>query len=418
MTRAFPNNPSRLIAAAAACSLFVSCAKENAYVPPPPQEVDVQPPLVQPLTVYREIAGRTEPSLRIEVRTRVTGFIEEKKFEDGLFVEEGQVLFEIERVQFEAAVTAAEGNLEKADADLKLAETNFKKRKAASASGAVSIIEVAAADAEQQVAAASVKIAAAALKDAVQDLKYCDIKSPIRGRVSRPLVDTGNLVSGQEATLLATVVQEDPIWVTVEVSQREILNFLEQRPSSKDPEFDRKAMAKKLKLLKPDGSPYVPRGKFHSLDNEINSQTGTIKLTTEFRNPDGALAAGLSVRLRIPELIESAVVIPAAAIQRDLLGSYVFVVGEDNTAKRQTVIVSRFSEGEFALIDEGLGAEDLVLVSNLQRIRPGAKLNPTEIGPPVLEEATGEESTPKEKQPEPSSASAPGQNTSPGGQRA
>ncbi|MGI9240062.1 MAG: efflux RND transporter periplasmic adaptor subunit [Verrucomicrobiales bacterium] len=419
MIRAIPSNPFRLLPAVAACALFASCASENEFVPPPPPEVDVQAPLVQPLTVYQEYAGRTEPFKRYEVRTRVTGFIEEKHFEDGRFVKEGDKLFGIERVQFEAAVTKAEGDRDKAIAELGLAESNYEKRASASVSGAISKIDVEAALAEKDVAAANVTIMEAALKDAIEDLGYCDIDSAIDGRVSRPLVDKGNLVNGQEATLLATVVQDDPIFVTVEISQREIIRYLDQRPGAEKPEIDKDAKGKELKLLKADGSPYALSGSFHSIDNELNSETGTIEVTSEFANPDGELAAGLSVRLRVPEKLESAVLIPAAAVQRDLLGTYVFVLGEDQTAKRQTVVVSRFSRGEFALIDDGLGAEDRVLVSNLQRIRAGAKINPTEIDPPVLEE-TDEAPTPPapEEVPESSSASVPDQNTRGGGVRA
>ena len=373
-------------------------------MPPPLTEVDVQPPLVKDLTVYEEYTGRTEPFKRYEVRSRVTGFIEEKHFEDGKFVEEGKLLFGIERVQFEAAVTKAQGDLAKAQADLKLAETNYDRKSTASESGAVSKIDVAAALAEKDVAAANVTIAEAALTDAKQNLDYCDIKSAISGRVSRALVDPGNLVSGTQSTLLATVVQDDPIYVTIEISQREILNHLHQRPNSNQPEISGEAKEMKLKLEKADGSDYGMTGKFHSIDNEINIDSGTIEVTSEFPNPDGHLAAGLSVRLQVPTNIESAVIIPAAAIQRDLLGTYVFVKGEDGAAKRQTVVVSRFSKGELAIIDEGLGAEDRVIVSNLQRVRPGVKVNPTEIAPPTI----GGESDPpagdEPPQPEPASA--------------
>ena len=159
-------------------------------------------------------------------------------------------------------------------------------------------------------------------------------------------------------------------------------------------------------------------GKFHSIDNEINIDSGTIEVTSEFPNPDGDLAAGLSVRLQVPTEIDSAVIIPAAAIQRDLLGTYVFVQGEDATAKRQTVVISRFSKGELAIIDEGLGAEDRVIVSNLQRVRPGAKVNPTEISPPTME---GEDSAPaagESPEPEPASAAAPSTGETPSGSRA
>ena len=174
-----------------------------------------------------------------------------------------------------------------------------------------------------------------------------------------------------------------------------------------------------LQLRKADGTTYDLAGKFDSVDNEFDAGTGTIRVITEFPNPDGALAAGLSIRLRVPEELESAVIIPAAAIQRDLLGTYVFVLGEGNKAARQNVEVSAFSVDGFArysIIESGLTAESRVIVSNLQRVRPDAELAPTEIDPPTLQKAE-DAAAPAEEEAEPGGASDPDQNNG-GGQGA
>ena len=175
------------------------------------------------------------------------------------------------------------------------------------------------------------------------------------------------------------------MYVTVDIAERDVLDKLSQRTSAESAEIDKNARDLKLRLKKADGTIYEHPGQFHSIDNQVDSGTGTIEVTAIFPNPDGAMAAGLSVRLGIPVQNEPAVMIPAAAIQRDLLGTYVFVIGEGAVAERRGVEVSRFDQGDLALIDSGLTAEDRVVVSNLQRVREGLEVNPTELEPPSLD---------------------------------
>ncbi len=386
-----------LIAVLALASL-VSCGEENAYVAPPPPEVDVQPPLVTTVTVYRSFNARTDAFETYEARTRITGFIESIEFEDGEYVEEGQTLFKIDPIQFDAEVTKATGERDKAQAQLELSKTNFEKRRDASVSGAISKIDVATAEAEMNVAAAELEIKKAALLDAKTEQSYTEIKTKISGWVSRTKVDRGNLVSGTEGTLLATVVRDDPLYAIFDVNEREILDRLPQRTADAPAEPEEK----RLRLVTTDGRRHSEKGSFHSISNEIDADTGTIQVITQFENPKRTLAAGLSVKVERPLEKTDAVLIPRAVIQGDIGGSYVLVLGEGNVATRRGVEISEFTLGDLAIIASGLSAEDRVIVNNLQRVRDGVVVNPQEIAIPTLP------ADPAEKQPDQLSEPAPG----------
>jgi RND family efflux transporter MFP subunit len=366
--------------ALAALACLVSCGEKNAYAPPPPPPVDVQPPLVQTVTVYQSFSARTDAFETYEARTRVTGFIESIGFDDGAYVEEDDILFKIDPIQFDAAVTRATGERDKAAAQLALAQTNFEKRRDASVSGAISKIDVATAEAEMNVAAAELAIKTAALLDAETEQGYTVIRTKISGWVSRTQVDRGNLVSGTEGTLLATVIRDDPLYAIFEVSERKILDRLPMRT----PENPQEPAEKLLRLVTTDGRRHLHKGSFHSIANEIDSDTGTIQVITLFPNPDRRLAAGLSVKVERPLEKPDAVLIPRAVIQGDIGGSYVLVLRDGNVATRRPVEISEFTLGDLAIISSGLGAADLVIVNNLQRVRDGVAVNPREIARPTL----------------------------------
>ncbi len=375
----------RLASALILVSALAGCGERNRFVPPPPLEVETVAPVVGPVTVYSEMPGRTVSFARAEVRARVKGFLKEVKFDPGREVKAGAPLFEIEPEQFLAAVETAKGQEAKARADLEIATTNYEKRKQASASGAVSQIDVAAAEAEMKAAAAAVKIAEAAVSDAERDLGYTRVSAPMDGRVSKAEVDVGNLVGADGATLLTTLVRDDPIYVEFEVNERDILKYLPKRRLMDEGEGGREREASTVRLTLSDGSVYPVEGTIDFLDNAVDPDTGTIRARAIFDNPDEVLASGLFVRvgIRVPQLAAAdakAIRVPAEVVQRDLGGSYVLVAGEGGVVQRRPVEPTGFREGSAQILASGLSAEDRVIVTHLQKVRAGAVVVPTVKG--------------------------------------
>lgn len=355
--------------------LAVGCDEKNAFVPPPPLEVEVVTPQVGPVTVYLEMPGRTVSFARAEVRARVKGFLKEVKFRPGASVKAGDPLFAIEAEQFLAALDTAKGQQAKALADLEIATTNYEKRKQASASGAVSQIDVAAADAERKAAAAGVKIAEAAVRDAERDLSYTAINSPMDGRVSNHEVDVGNLVGAEGATLLTTVVKDDPLYVEFEVNERDILKELPKRKLMDEGAAPANDLIP-VRLTLSDGSVYPVEGHLDFLDNAVDPNTGTLRARAVFGNSEGALASGLFVRVGIPlpryaSADSQAIRVPAEVVQRDLGGSYVLVVGESGRVERRPVEPSGYRDGSDQILASGLTNADRLIVSHLQKVRAG-----------------------------------------------
>ena len=354
--------------------------KKNAFAAPPPPMVDVAEVEQKDIDVFRDFPARTSARARVEVRARVHGILEKQAYDDGAYVSLGDPLFSIESSEYEAAVNSAKAGLAQAQAELKLKATEYeRKNQAFTQSRAVSELEVLSAKAQQSVAEAQVEVQQAALEDAERMLSYTKIDSPIAGRVGKPNVDTGSLVSDMEATLLTTIVQDDTLYVTFELNERDVLPYLERRPAKGE---DHSPPDKELELVLTNNSVYPVKGKFDFIDPAVNESTGNLQVRAIFPNPERKLAAGLFVRIRIPTELEGALLVPDEAIQRDLGGSYVLILDEEGMVQRRSIQLSRYRSGEFRLVEappeggevavDAVKAGERVIVSNLQRVRAGA----------------------------------------------
>jgi len=364
-----------------------ACRKENTFAPPPPPAVTVAHPDASEVTTYRDFPATLSGYAEVDVRARVKGVLESYHFREGMQVEEGQLLFEIEKAPFEAAVQAAEAELANAVAARGLAQARADRLRKAGR-GAVSELDIEVAEAEVDQAAAVVSRAEAALESARIDLSYTTIRAAGPGRTSESLVSTGNLVGPGAAELLAHITDDSRLYAYFEVPERGMLRFLAERA---DEGGTRTEALPEVRLELANGELHPHPGTIDFVDSRVDPATRTATVRALFPNPDGTIASGLFARVGVPRVFPSeefpnATRIPAAAVQRDLAGEFVWVVDETDTVRRRGVegdaTLSAPAEDPNAvpqrerLILRGLSPEDRVIVAGLQRAREGATVAP------------------------------------------
>ena len=379
--------------------VFGGCRRQNQYQPPPPPTVTVSHPLQQDVTEYQEETGWTEAVERVEIRARVTGFLEQIRFEPGRLVEKGETLFIIEQRPFKASVAVAEASLAESKAQAALAETEFKRAEALLAKRAVSKQEYDEELAKKNVAEAQVLGAEAALEQAKIDLDYTDVKTPISGRVGQELVKLGNLVEGTNATHLTTVIQYDPIYAYFNISERALLEIMDKVPASerrKDDDPEPRPLF--LKRANDEGFPF--EGKVDFADLGVDQSTGTYLVRGLFPNSEQKIVPGLFVRVRIPiGVAKNALIVPERAVTGDQAGKFVLIVNSEEKVERRNVTLGIKAKG-MVVISEGLRADDRVVVDGIQRARPGVKVKAVQAKPeemPTLEQPTSTPVKPAEK---------------------
>jgi membrane fusion protein (multidrug efflux system) len=366
-------------AALLACtSLLAACGNDSNAAAP----VDLPPPTVgvirleaQPTIVASELPGRVEATRLAEVRARVPGIVLERVFREGSDVKAGQALFRIDPAPLKAEVESASARLRRAEAALRQATVQAERYAPLVAAHAVSRQEYDDALAAQQLAQADVAASRAALSRARLDLGYATVEAPIAGRVGRALVTEGALVGQGEATPMATIQQIDPVYVdfTQPVSE---LARLRKRFGQGDAQ--RADAASAVTLLLDDGAEYAHRGRLLFSDVTVDPGTGQVMLRASFPNEERLLLPGMFVRVRLAQGIdEQALRVPQQAVQRGADGrAAVWVVDAQNQAARRTVKTGA-SVGDDWIVTEGLAAGDSVIVDGVQKIQPGAPVQPT-----------------------------------------
>ena len=368
-----PRRTKLLVLGAAALPLWLAgCGPKNSFAPPPPPSVTVQKPEIRDVVAEPAFAGRTAAAEAIEIRARVQGYLKEVLFEDGAEVEKGAPLFRIEPDLFEAAVAAAEARLQKAQAVLDLNETSYQRKKDAFKTSAVSELDVLAAEAERDGAKADLLLAEADLKRARIDLSYTDIRAPIAGHMSRHLISAGNLVGGMEQTLLTTLVAYKPIFIYFHIDEAALLKLQKYTRESGG------HLGYKVGVELADGTVLDEPAIVNFADNVVDEATGTLTVRATYENTKGKLFSGMFVRVRVPRPVKDAMVVPPSAIQRDLNGPYVMVVGPDNMVANAYVRLGvRVAEGQIVIpaTDKSgkpsLSGDDDVIVNGVQRARAG-----------------------------------------------
>lgn len=405
------------------CGLFVvalmaGCGAgvpDNSYQPPPTPEVTVAKPVQHAVTPFIEENGETEVVERAEVRARVRGFLEEIQFEPGDRVSKGDVLYVIQRSEYEAAVNSATASLEAAKASVSVSESqigvtevevtraqlefaryeSLLEKEAATqaqydqarAARDAALASREAAKANAEAAKADRDKAAADLERAQLDLDYTLVKAPINGRVTKTEIKRGNLV--ENGDLMATVVDRDQIYANFNVSDRSILRLQQaaRERGEERPDDDKyRSIPAYLRRELDDGYPFT--GHLDYIDQEgVDQATGTFSLRAVFDNPEDLILPGLFVRIRVPVgEPQDSLLIPERALSRDQMGTYVLVVGGEDQIERRSVTAGQALAG-MVVIEEGIGPDDLVLLDGGQRARPGIEVKPSETSisvPPEL----------------------------------
>jgi membrane fusion protein (multidrug efflux system) len=376
----------------------------DAEVSQPPPSVTVAPVLKTRLPDERERVGQVAAVEDVELRARITGFLEQRLFEEGTDVAKGQLLFVIERAPYEAKVARAEAEVARAKAALQEAELELRRTKRLRQQNVASQAALDAAVARQAEAEAQVLGAEASLREARLDLEYTEIRSPFSGRVGRVLYSVGDLV-GPESGALATVATLDPIHVYWQVPETVILNF--RRASAERARRGEEPLEVTARLRFGDGTFYEQTGVWDFLDNRVDPTTGTQTARAVFPNPDALLLPGqyatVIVQVGAPR---ETLVIPQAAVQEDQAGRFVLVVGDDDTAELRRVTMGA-REGIYWEVRSGLGENERVIYQGVQKARPGSPVDAMLLRPeppvgaaPEAVTGDGEPASPPESAPE------------------
>ena len=338
----------------------------------------VATPVRKEIQPYDEVPGRTRATERVEIRARVTGFLEQMHYEVGAReVKAGDVLFTIEKTEYQAQRDQAFANLEAAKASLEKAESDLERFTEALKANAVSKVQVTQARAEKLKAEAEVLSAKSALQRAELNLSYCDVRSPIDGIPGRNLVDLGNLVGPQDVSVLTTVVKRSPIYVYFEVPEKYLNAILRLRARS-GTEEGRPRDELEVRVATPgdEGFPHV--GAVDWAANEVDPNTGTLEARALLPNENCTLFSGVFVRVRlIGKPIPDQILVEERAIATDLAGKYVLSLDEKNVVQRKYIEIGQL-EGRMRVVKSGLEGDERYVAVGVLRARPGLAAEPVE----------------------------------------
>lgn len=328
---------------------------------------------VKDVPVVRSYVGSLDGFVNAEIRARVPGYLASQDYKEGTPVKEGQLLFTIDAREYDAAVSDARANLQRAQAAHTNAEAQLGRVRPLAEQQAVSKQDLDTAVANEQQTAAAITSAKAAVERAELNLSYARMKSPIAGVAGAALVRVGNLVGQGQPTLLTTVSQTDPMRATFSITEEDYLRLAGGHSEGKD--GGSKLAGAPVALVLADGSEYTHPGKLLFVDRQMDPRTGTLRLDATFPNPDGLLRPGQTANVRFSsQSIQSAALVPERAVV-ELQGQFqAYVVAEDNTVHVRPLELGPKVEG-MVVVSKGLKAGERVVTEGLQKVRDGQKVN-------------------------------------------
>ena len=353
---------------------LTGCKQEPGTKAASPVAVEVAAVVPKPIRLSDEFNGRVASINSVDVRARVTGYVDKVVYREGDSVKRGDLLFVIDPRPYQDALNSAKASLERERAAAAFAGIQSKRAQALNASNAISLEEYQSRDSDLSQSTARVHEAEAAVATAELNLSFTEVRSPVDGRTSRAQLTRGNLAQADQ-TVLTTVVSQEPLYVYFDCDEQSYLRFQEKAHrgngvSSANPVH--------VALANETGFPHV--GRIDFLDNEVNPSTGTIRARVILPNPDHLLTPGLYARVQLESAgTVQALQIDDKAILTDQNQQYVYVVGPGNIAQRKDVVTGGMVNG-LRLIQSGLSPGDRVIVSGLQQIYfPGASITPKDV---------------------------------------
>jgi multidrug efflux system membrane fusion protein len=369
----YPRFPIWAAAVAALALLVAACEPKSAAVPVPPS-VSASTPVERVVTGWDTFTGRLDAVDTVEVRPRVSGYVQTVAFRDGDYVHRGDLLFIVDPRPYQAAVAQAAGQLAQARAQLAFANKELDRAKSLVGTHAIAVSVLDERQQNQQAAAAAVLGATGTLERAELDLEFTRIVAPIDGRISRKLVGEGNLVAGGDAgaTLLTTIVSLDTIDVYFDIDEESYLRYGQLvRDGRRGAAID---LGSKVMVALPGETSPSFSGTLDFSDNRLDVSTGTLRVRARIQNLDHTLNPGQFVRVSmVADPPHTAMLVPASAITSDAARQILYVVGADNQIVARPVVLGRLF-GKLREVTQGLQPADRVVVSGIQRAQPGIKV--------------------------------------------
>src|SRR5690242_16806231 len=373
----------KVAAVLALATLVASCGeqKQQAGGPPPPA-VTVAKPVKRTVFDYDEYVGRFTAVDSVEVRARVSGYLDKVHFKDGQLVKQGDLLFTIDKRPFQNTLDQARANLVQAQSNLAFTESDYTRGQQLVRDKTITDQTFEQRAQAFRNAKASVTNNEAAVRQAELDLEFTELRAPVNGRIGDRRVSPGNLVTGGTSgntTLLATIVSTDPIYFEFTFDEASYLRYERLAKTGQDIASRNARVKIALKLI--DENDFDHEGRMDFVDNVIDRSTGTIRGRAVFANPNEVFTPGMFARVRVPASPPyEGLLVPDAAIGTEQARRFVVVIDDQNTARQKYVTLGQLTSDNLRVIKEGIGPDDRVVVSGLMQARPGAKVQPQEEG--------------------------------------